>query len=494
MILPIAPKLNEAVIDLLRESRLLLDLKKLSRGPLHLLFPEMMSTNVQELRQAMADTQVDYRIFFAHKATKSTAFLKQALKLKLGIDVASKDELCHALAAGFRGVDAECTGVKNQSFLQLSLLHGCLLVADSIPEMERIVHVKRGLGIEGKLPLLVRLSDVSIPGRSMQSRVSRFGVPEEDFSSVLDFFRQNSELLLLGFHFHNDERESDIRAGQLEGLLNLMIDAYKAGLEPTVINIGGGLRRQQLLDANQWSEYIERLEENLIQGSNDNCWRGFAYGMRLNDRGKVVGRSQAIAMCLVPEQTSVVRDMFALGDIDGKSNADFIRDNGFKVLLEPGQALLEQCAISLFEIIEIRKATGGHMCAVVDGNMYNLSASMREYVMDPLLISVTDSPVNGQFECFIVGSLCREEDFLMKRKVQFDRIPQPGDLICFVNTAAYRIDFEDASPHQQPVGMRLVANCSAGHWQFSSEDTYDPFEKALEYQSTSKSSRELVKV
>lgn len=476
----IEPKLNSKVADLINDRHLLINLKQQNEGPLHLLFPRLMNDNVQALYAALRETKVDYKIFFAHKSTKSKAFLKECLRIGLGIDVASKNELCNALNVGFRGDNAECTGIKNTSFLQLALHHRCQLVADSIPELERIARTKQALGIQGQVPVLVRLSEVAIQGRSIQNRISRFGVAKEDFGAVLQFFRQNPELLLHGFHLHNDERESDIRAGHLEGLLHLMIDSYKAGFTPSVVNIGGGLRRPQLAHSNQWSEFIEQLEEDLTKGTNDKCWRGYAYGMRLNDRGKVVGRGQAIAMCSVPEMTNVIRDMFALGDIEGKSNGDFIRDNGFQVFLEPGQAMLEQCAISLFEVIETKIASGGQTLIVVDGNMYNLSTSMREYLMDPFLISNAENPIKEDFECFIVGSLCREEDFLMKRKVSFDRVPQPGDLICFANTAAYRIDFEDASPHQHTVGKRSVASYLDDRWQFCSEEAYDPYQTIAE--------------
>jgi diaminopimelate decarboxylase len=65
--------------------------------------------------------------------------------------------------------------------------------------------------------------------------------------------------------------------------------------------------------------------------------------------------------------------------------------------------------------------------------------------------------------------LCREEDILHKRKLTFSTVPAPGDIICFLNTAAYASDFEDASPHQHPRGKRFVAVKKEGSWNIMHE-------------------------
>ncbi len=474
----ISPLISEDIQSLLREASLLHEAKKLGSGPLHILLPSGMNRNLRDFRRALIGANVDHYLYFAHKATKSKAFLNQALRLGIGIDVASREELCSSLSSGFTGLDTECTGIKSDSFLQLAILHECLIVADSISELKRIVSLKKKLERTRPIPVIVRLAVVNIPGRSLQSRLSKFGVPLEELSHLFQFFEEHADVVFTGFHLHTDEREVDIRAGQLEGLLHLMMDAFREGLNPQIVNIGGGFRRQQLADPSQWIQYIGELEEALVHGKALGTWKNFAYDMRLNDSGKVQGRAQAIAKCTVPSLENVIEEMFHQGDVDGRSNGDFIRDNGFTIVLEPGQALLEQCGISLFSVVEVKKSQDSEDMVVLDGSMYNLSVSMREYVMDPILIPSKNESQESEFDCYLVGSLCREEDFLMKRKVTLKSRPNPGDLICFVNTAAYRIDFEDASPHQKTTGRKIVAVPSSAKWSFYDEETYNAFDVA----------------
>ena len=130
--LSIQPRLNPDLQDLLQQHDLLFRLKFLDRGPLHILFPAAMEISAQNLRGEFSEANIENRILFAHKPTKSKAFLAQALKLKLDVDVASYEELCNALSVGFKGEQIECTGIKDTKFLQLALFQRCLIVADSV--------------------------------------------------------------------------------------------------------------------------------------------------------------------------------------------------------------------------------------------------------------------------------------------------------------------------------------------------------------------------
>jgi hypothetical protein len=102
---------------------------------------------------------------------------------------------------------------------------------------------------------------------------------------------------------------------------------------------------------------------------------------------------------------------------------------------------------------------------------------MRDYIMDPILISQQSN--QEKTEAFIVGSLCREEDFLMKRKIAFDKKPISGDIIGFANTAAYRMDFENASPHLHSTGTKLVGSWVGEKLNVMTEENFDPFNISL---------------
>jgi diaminopimelate decarboxylase len=115
---------------------------------------------------------------------------------------------------------------------------------------------------------------------------------------------------------------------------------------------------------------------------------------------------------------------------------------------------------------------------VLDGNIYNLGlAKMFHYTTDPILIPQKQSDENShqEFQAFVVGNLCREDDFLINRLINFTQEPQPGDLLIFTNTAAYFAGFEDASPIMHPTSKFLVVSkTEKDEWIISTPENYIP--------------------
>lgn len=472
----LAPRLSPALEAWMNDAESVHRVASYHRGPLHVIFPQGMSRNITDLKKTMGELNLEHRIYFAHKPTKSAAFIRQALKDGIGLDVASDRELISALSAGFTGSQIECTGVKTDLFLELALRHQCMIVIDSIEELKRICKLKDTYNIAGRTPILIRVSDVSFADRQQKTRHSRFGTPQKELASVWALLRRD-DLNFMGYHLHNDEREADIRAGQVENLLNLIEQAYSNGFEPTIINIGGGLRRMVLADYDQWAHFVNTLEEALMNHRPSITWEGYAYGMRLNDKGKVMGRGSMQGLVPAGDFTSILKEMFLNDRMRGRPLNAIIAENGFEVVTEPGNALLDQCGVSLFRVVEVKQSRDGENMILVDGNMYNLAVPMREYLMDPILIPAQGPAANDDpFSSFIIGNLCREEDFLSKRRIGFSQKPRAGDLIAFANTAAYKMDFENATPHLHTAGTKVVAYRKNGQWHHCAEDAYNPFD------------------
>lgn len=473
---PLMPKISDTIQEWLNNVKSIYAVMNMSIGPLHVIFPQMMAHNISDMRATMDNCGLQYRIYFAHKPTKSPAFIRQAIKEKIGLDVASKNELISALSSGFKGEDIECTGVKNESFLELALRHNCLIVIDSLEELKRICQIKDKYEFTHCTKTLIRVSEVSFADRQHKSRHSRFGIVQRDLPQALEIYTNRSDLGFMGFHLHNDERESDIRSAQVENMLSLMENAYEQGFEPTLLNIGGGLRRISVKDYNEWSSFVTALSEALMEQRPSITWERYSYGMRLNDKGKVMGRGSVQGLIPAADFTKILQDIFSDNRIRGRSLGQVITENGFDVIVEPGHSLLDQCGISLFKITEIKDSRDGEKLVLVDGNMYNLAIPMREYLMDPLLLPQEVHSNADAFEGFIIGNLCREEDFLSKRKIRFSQKPCAGDIIAFINTAAYKMDFEDASPHLHTTGNKIVAYKKNNDWLYCNEEAYNPYD------------------
>lgn len=465
--------------ELLSQSAMLCDWKLLCAGPMQLLLPQEFDENLTELKSGLNDFGNNAAIYFAHKPTKSSVFVRKAQQHGLGIDVASRVELISALSAGFVGSRIECTGIKNETFLELALLHGCLIVLDSIPELLRLVAVHQRLALTVPAKVLVRLTDVPISGRKLKSRISRFGVSVTQLNDLFALLlKHQSQVNFAGFHIHNEKREANDRAGQLSGLLQLVVDAFNQGLTPTMINIGGGFRRQLFAQKSAWSEYLAWFEQCLVSGEPTDTWGGYSYGMTLESSGRVVGRERAVSMGTPAEMKEVLASLSTAPGPDGRSAATFFAENDLTLLLEPGTALLDNCGVTLFEVVEAKMGGNKTPCVVIDGNIYNLASQFRPYLTDPILIQSTRKLSDGSpFSGFVLGNMCREEDFMLMRKVSLQMTPQPGDLLAFPNTAAYRSDFEDARPHAHNTVKSFVALQVRDQWQLTSQEQLPRFEQ-----------------
>lgn len=66
-------------------------------SPLNVLLPTNFSKNIQNFQSVLDSQPCQYQIYYAHKSSTSQVFLEQSLRDGIGIDVASEEELQHAL-------------------------------------------------------------------------------------------------------------------------------------------------------------------------------------------------------------------------------------------------------------------------------------------------------------------------------------------------------------------------------------------------------------
>jgi diaminopimelate decarboxylase len=78
---------------------------------------------------------------------------------------------------------------------------------------------------------------------------------------------------------------------------------------------------------------------------------------------------------------------------------------------------------------------------------------------------------------FFVGNLCLERDMIFSHLTFLDRLPGPGDIVAFVNTAGYQMDLSasGALMQRQP-GKAVVRGSGAGFTVHA--DTLKPEEGA----------------
>lgn len=75
---------------------------------------------------------------------------------------------------------------------------------------------------------------------------------------------------------------------------------------------------------------------------------------------------------------------------------------------------------------------------------------------------------------YLLGNLCLEADLLSRRAVRLPRRPVPGDLLAFVNTAGYFMDFNADHALHQPVARTVALTHDEGTWHWSLDEQYWP--------------------
>jgi diaminopimelate decarboxylase len=469
------PKIHPFVRKVICRTEDLFALMRLHNGPVHIIFPEIFSENALKFKECFLLLGIEGCVHFAHKPNKSKVFVRTASACGINIDVSSYRELVSALANGFVGERICCTGPKNTEFLIYSMIHGCLISIDSVHELLMIQKLKKVSNCR-EVRILIRISDPNVYDRNFHLKPSRFGVHSSELQKLLDILNHDKNVVLEGIHFHNYE-SSEIKAKFVESILEIFDICRNKGLFPGAINIGGGFRNIVLEEYNYWSDYIDTLSGALKENRNLDTWRNYTYGLALHEDGVVVGREKLMGEFSNKNAYTILSEIFSEEDNLGRSLAKTIRENLIKVMIEPGSSIFDQCGVTLTRIVSTKVASDGNVIVVIDANTYNFSTNMQEQLMDPILIVREDriGSCIGECKVYIVGNLCKEGDFIMKRIVYLQSIPESGDILCFINTAAYVSDFEDSSPLQQSQGKKFVAQTAGEKITFSSEDLFLPF-------------------
>lgn len=85
-------------------------------------------------------------------------------------------------------------------------------------------------------------------------------------------------------------------------------------------------------------------------------------------------------------------------------------------------------------------------------------------MLDPLLIyrSAAESHAGDPAGVFFAGSLCLERDMITNHVTFVDRIPEPGDIVAFVNTAGYQMDLSASRALMQRWPQKAVVRGVSG--------------------------------
>ena len=320
---------------------------------------------------------VDHLVCYAVKANSNLAVLDVLARLGAGFDIVSGGELARVLAAGGRADRVIFSGVgKSEPELAAALAAGihCFNV-ESEPELERLDALARRAGV--RAPVSLRINpDVDArthPYISTGLAANKFGIP---FGSAREVYRRAAKLpniavTGIGCHIGSQILESGPLDEALDRVLELVAALGEDGIALSHLDLGGG------------------------------------FGIRYSDEKPLdIG-----AYC--------------------RGLASRLASKGFRVMLEPGRAIVGPAGVLLTRI-EYLKLDKAKRFAVVD-------ASMSELIRPALYQSWHDIvPVverNSAAQAYdVVGPVCESADVLgTDRRLAVEA----GDVLAILAAGAY---------------------------------------------------------
>jgi diaminopimelate decarboxylase len=463
-------------------------------SPLNVLLPDRIAENAERFRAVHRKHRLAGRISFAHKANRSSALLRRLAATDpaaVGVDVASLDELRHALGSGFTPDRITATGPKDPEFLWLAARTSVTVHPDSITELDRLADVVRKFALP-PVDVLPRLSGfeaatgTGASGVRLLSRRSRFGTPVGETGALLDALERHRDAVRpVGVAYHLDTTGLAEKAAALEQCVAVMDELRGRGLDPRTVDIGGGFGVGYVEDAGEWERYTTELANAVLGTRPALGWRGHGYGLR-NEGGTLRG-----ALGLYPAHRPTAGPGYldellsAPAPASGRPPATLLLEHLYDLSVQPGRALVDQCGAVLARVLDVRPAGSGpgspagsasHLVRL-GMNAGDMSLEEHGVLVDPVLIPRTGgqpADADGPVGVHLFGNLCLEADLITRRTVFLPRLPRVGDLLAFANTAGYAMDFHAHTAQRQPLARTAAVVRDGDAWRWCLDEEYWP--------------------
>jgi diaminopimelate decarboxylase len=378
--------------------------------PLHVASARTLRLRCDELQRAFGGYPGRVRIHFSYKTNRVAGILRVIHERGLGAEVVDGYELWLADRLGVAPDDVVVNG-PNKSDEELRVAIGRnvgLLVVDGLEELTRVERIAAELGVRARIGLRV-CPDVVPRGVNTSSmtgsRRNQFGLDLKggEASEAIARAARAERLELRGLMAHIGSGIHDLRSYRrtVGKLLDLQLEASRAGAEPDLLDVGGGL------------------------------------GTRLSREFTTLEMLAYLGTGRLPKAPKPGRgDLFArYGRVVSEAVIDGCRDRGLPIptlILEPGRALVSDSQVLLLRVGTVRNRPGVGRFALTDGGAMTVSMMfLSEY--HSVLLANREAGLDGRTSVF--GRLPSPMD------VVYRNMPLPklrvGDLLAVMDAGAY---------------------------------------------------------
>ena len=220
-----------------------------------------------------------------------------------------------------------------------------------------------------------------------------------------------------------------------------------------------------LADPGAYDRYLQVLRDGLTGSGSSHTWGGHTFGLRPNGQGTPPFHRYANQVT----GEHMLRDLLdsPLPQHADRSAADVLRDNLIELWLEPGKALADQAGITLCTVEFVKRSADGELLVTLDLGRDSITPADQEVFTDPVFAAGTHPDPTGPHGVYLAGNLCLERDLITRRKVWLDHLPKPGDLLIFVNTAAYQMDLSSSRALGRPLLPKIIATAATDGFLFT---------------------------
>lgn len=471
----VRPRIHARAKDFLKNKDLIFSLIEQYGSPLNIVFPQNLDDNIRDFEAVYAKHRLKGRKYYVTKPCKARSLMREAKQYDLGIDVSSSGSLNEALRLEWEASRIVANGPKNAQYLKKAVESGVLINADNIEELKSIADLSRASGVKTKVG--VRLCDFHSASASFTPHDNTFGIRLKHLDWVLPFLSENKACLeFQGFSFHIAGDNTELKSVAIENTLTATFTAIKRGLSPKSINIGGGFPIMYADICQEWHGYVEHLKSTMLNQSSSEIWDGGTLGYRLQN-GVLAGGPSLIDHAPFRAKGESLDHLVSqrLPSFGNAVIADVVRDSLLGLDIEAGKAMLDQCGLTLGQVMFTKESSFGETLVGLDMNRTNIQAAEQKILTSPIVIyqdeEKNDLCDNG---VLYMGNLCLSYDLLQYNKTYPDYIPRAGDAVAFMNTAAYAMDFSESESLMQPLAKKVAVVTDGQTWKYFLDEEYQP--------------------
>ena len=474
--LTLKPKLHDRIGRFLQNKEQVFNLTDAIGSPLNLIFPQIIDENIKAFQEVYKKHHISGRIYVSTKPNKSFAALRQASLHNVGIDVSSAGALKAALSAGFNPERIECTGPKNYDYLCIAVQQNAIINADNLQELAQIISIRDTLALDKKTRIFIRLSGFHSPRMKFTPHDSTFGIHVDETDSVFSFLIEHAAHFdFHGFSFHFNSKVIEQKTIALENILAKTIEAMERGFTPKGINIGGGFDIRYADDVTEWKTYVDTLKQSLRNLGPSLTWNDGGLGHRHEDgliKGAPAYLDHGIVVTGAEEFSNLL--LLTLPSFENMSFAEVLSDCLLDLYIEPGRAMFDQLGITIGRVNHVKKSAHGETLVALDMNRSSINSSQQKLLTDPIILYRDEQHEACTDGLYYIGNLCLSYDMLTYNKTFPDFVPKEGDLVAFINTAAYIMDFVESETLYQNLAEKVAIIEDVNGFKWFMDQKYNP--------------------